>query len=52
MARLLDALEQSPGATARAVLGAASVDSEAAARAVADLIGRGVLFDATAARST
>jgi len=42
-ARLLDALERSPGQTARAVHGSGTVP-EAAAAAVADLIDRGVLI--------
>ena len=50
-ARLLDALERSPGATARAALGGAPADLDAAERAVADLIARGVLLVAIADRS-
>lgn len=46
-ARLLDALEQAPGSTARAT----GAVPEAAAGAVADLIARGVLFAATSNRS-
>lgn len=43
-ARLLDALERSPGTTARAALGGAPDDVTAAERAVDDLIARGVVF--------
>ncbi len=49
MARLLDALERAPGMTAREALG---THAEAAGQAVADLIGRGVLFVTSVARST
>ena len=51
-ARLLDALERSPGRTAREAWGDTSAATEAAGQAVADLIGRGVLFVASPDRST
>lgn len=51
-ARLLDALERSPGTTARAALGGPSGPADAAALAVADLIARGVLFVTAPDRST
>ena len=43
-ARLLDALERSPGTTARAALGGAPAEAADAERAVTDLIARGVVF--------
>lgn len=43
-ARLLDTLERAPGTTARDALGDAAAAPDAAGQAVADLIGRGVLF--------
>ena len=51
-ARLLDALERAPGMTARAALGGTSAATEAAGQAVADLIGRGVLFVTSPDRSS
>jgi len=51
-ARLLDALERSPGMTGRDALGDVSAAPEAAGQAVADLIARGVLFVTSPDRST
>lgn len=54
-ARLLDALEQSPGLTARQALvaGAAAEDSEDAVRAaIAELLGRGVLIPQSPTRGS
>lgn len=51
-ARLLDALERAPGTTAGEALGGTDAAAEAAGQAVADLIGRGVLFVTSESRST
>jgi len=51
-ARLLAALERAPGTTAGEALGGTDAAAEAAGEAVADLIGRGVLFVTSESRSS
>jgi uncharacterized protein len=51
-ARLLETLERVPGTTAREALDGSEAAAEAAAQAVANLIGRGVLCVTSEARST